>query len=63
MLIDLKCCNLIGAATVVAARMSEVHVSHQTHRLCNRSDSARLAFSIVVLLTLSTYTVIVYDVQ
>ena len=42
MSINLKCCNLIGAATIVAARMSEVCVSHQTHRLRNGSGSARL---------------------
>ena len=31
MSINLKCCNLIGAATTVAARTSEVCVSHQTN--------------------------------
>ena len=40
--INLKCCNLIGAATIVAARTSEVCVSHQTHHLRNGSGSARL---------------------
>ena len=28
--INMKCCDLIGAATIVAARTSEVCVSHQT---------------------------------
>ena len=42
MSINLKCCNLIGAATIVAALMSEVCVSYQTHRLRNGSGSTRL---------------------
>ena len=42
MSINLKCCNLIGAATIVAARTSEVRVSHQTHRLRNGPGGARL---------------------
>ena len=33
----MKCCDLIGAATIVAARSSEVCVSHQTHCLHNET--------------------------
>ena len=33
----MKCCDLIGAATIVAARSSEVCASHQTHCLHNET--------------------------